>query len=188
MDMLGNLLEDGVELPDARPSLRVVDARAKAFRQLVDGQLDAAYHVAAIILDDPIEAEDAVHDAALSAWRRFDQLREKDRFDAWFSRILVNQCRDRLRSWGRRRLVDLGGYVAAADHPRTPDSADATAIRDELSSAVNALPPDDRLIVSLRYGADLTVPAIARLVDIPEGTVKSRLHNALARLRRSLEE
>ena len=186
--MLRNPVADGIERREAGPSLRVVDARAEAFRELVDQQLDKAYRLAAVILDDEIEAEDAVHDAALAGWRRFDQLRDRERFDAWFSRILVNQCRDRLRSRARRRVIDLGRELGEAEHPPSPDVAEATAVGAELAAAVNRLPPDDRLVVTLRYGSDMTVPTIARLLAIPEGTVKSRLHHALARLRRALED
>jgi hypothetical protein len=70
-------------------SLSVADGRADAFRGLVDRSLDASYGLAAVILNDRIEAEDAVHDAAVAAWRGFDSLRDPDRFDAWFRRILV---------------------------------------------------------------------------------------------------
>jgi len=58
-------------------SLRVADARADAFRRLVDRSLDASHRLAAVILNDRIEAEDAVHDAAVSAWRAFDSLRDE---------------------------------------------------------------------------------------------------------------
>ena len=58
-----------------------------------------------MILGDPVEAEDAVHDAAVVAWRGFAGLRDRDRFEAWFGRILVNGCRDRLRRRRRRPIV-----------------------------------------------------------------------------------
>src|SRR3954469_19623890 len=77
-------------------------ARAEAFGRLVDrAALDRAYRYATLVLGSRSDAEDATHDAALAAWRRFGDLRDPDRFDAWFGRILVNSCRDQLR--GRRR-------------------------------------------------------------------------------------
>ena len=82
------------------------DARARAFADLVDRRaIDAAYRYATLILGDRNEAEDATHDAALTAWRRFADLRDPARFDAWFGRILANTCRDRLRA--RRRTLHL---------------------------------------------------------------------------------
>ena len=179
---------DGTVERETRRRPALVDVRADAFRRLVDRQLDAAYRLATVILDDPIEAEDAVHDAAVSAWTRFAQLRETSRFDAWFTRILVNSCRDRLRTKARRRVTDIGRDLEESEHPRIADASEATAFRDELGAAVNELSPDERLIVTLRYGSDLTMPAIAQLLGVPEGTAKSRLHHVLARLRTVLGE
>lgn len=186
--MLESLVGDPVERAAVRPALRVVERRADAFRRLVDEHLDAAYRLAAIILGDRVEAEDAVNDAALAAWRHWGDLRDHDRFEAWFTRILVNGCRDRLRARRRRRVVDVGRELVEAEHPRSPDATDTVAVRDELGRALERLPPDERLVVVLRFYADRTVPSIAAIAGIPEGTVKSRLHDAMRRLRAALEE
>ncbi len=190
--MLGSAVDDPIGGEAARPSLRAIDGptddRAEAFRRLVDRQLDAAYRLAAVILNDRVEAEDAVHDAALVAWQRWDELRDPTRFEAWFRRILVNGCRDRLRARARHRVVDIGRELAESEHPRVADPTAATEARDAVGQALETLGPDDRLVVVLRFHADLTVPAIAAALGIPEGTVKSRLHHALGRLRVALEE
>lgn len=186
--MLGSAVGKPIEGDEVRPVLRVIDGRADAFRRLVDRQLDAAYRLAAVILSDRVEAEDAVHDAAVAAWRRFDDLRDPARFDAWFHRILVNGCRDRLRSKARHRVRDMGREMLEAEHPRLADAAEAMGLRDALERALDALGPEERLVVILRFHADLTVPAIAATMGIPEGTVKSRLHRALGRLRVALRE
>ena len=188
--MLGSLVGDTPverERTQRRP-IALLDDRAASFRQLVDRGLDDAYRLAGIVLGDRTEAEDAVHDAVVAAWRGFPALRDPDRFDAWFRRILVNGCRDRLRARTRRRVTDLGRELTDAEHPRLADAADATAVRDAVDRALDALGPDERLVVVLRYHADLTVPAIAAATGIPEGTVKSRLHHAHGRLRAALEE
>ena len=169
-------------------SLRVVDERADAFRRLVDRSLDASYRLAAVILNDRVEAEDAVHDAAVSAWRAFDSLRDVDRFDAWFARIIVNGCRDRLRARARHRVVDVGRELVETEHPRVADPSETTAVRDALSRALDALSADERLVVTLRFHGDLTVPQVAALAGVPEGTVKSRLHHAMTKLRTALLE
>jgi RNA polymerase sigma-70 factor (ECF subfamily) len=186
--MLGSLVADRAGDVNGGPSLRVLDEREASFRRLTDRHLDAAYRLAAVILGDRVEAEDAVHDAAVSAWRSFGSLREPDRFEPWFWRILVNGCRDRLRARARHRVVDLGRELAEAEHPRVPDTADAAALRDAVARALDGLDPDQRVVVALRFHADLTVPAIADTLGIPEGTVKSRLHHALGRLRTAMEE
>ncbi len=163
---------------------RVTD-RADAFRGLTGRHLASAYRLAAVILGDPTEAEDAVHDAALAAWRRWDSLRDEARFEAWFGRILVNTCRDRLRQRGRRRVVDIGAELESAF--RVGDASAQTADRDALGRAFAELDPDARIVVVLRFYLDLTVDDIAARMGIPSGTVKSRLHHALRRMRSTIE-
>ena len=183
---MGSLVGDAVEREVVRPV--AVEERSAAFRRLVDRGLDDAYRLAAIVLGDRTEAEDAVQDAVVAAWRGFGSLRDPSAFEAWFRRVLVNTCRDRLRARGRRRIVDLGRELVEAEHPRQPDASESTAARDAVDRALEALDPDERLIVVLRYHADMTVPAIAAAGGIPEGTVKSRLHRAMEHLRTAIEE
>lgn len=173
---------------DGQRVLHLADARAVAFRDLADRHLDGAYRLAAVILGDRLEAEDAVHDAAVVAWRAYDGLRDPARFEPWFRRILVNGCRDRLRARARHRIVDLGRDLVEPEHPSIPDTSETAAVRDALDRALGVLGPDHLLVVALRYGADLTIPAIAATLGLPEGTVKSRLHSAMVRLRAAMEE
>src|ERR1035437_6124179 len=94
-----------IEIRQLRGASTVMETdRSTAFAHFVDGAaLDRAYRYATLILGDPADGEDATHDAALRAWHRFGELRDPTRFDAWFGRILVNACRDRLR--GRRHTT-----------------------------------------------------------------------------------
>jgi len=69
--------------------------REAAFQRLTQARLERAYRLASILLRDQSEAEDAVHDAAVRAWQRWDDLRDQAAFDAWFDRIVVSCCRDR---------------------------------------------------------------------------------------------
>lgn len=185
--MLGSLVGKPVGDEKTLEALRVTDLRADTFRRLVDRHLDGAYRLAGVILNDRIEAEDAVHEAAVAAWRGFANLRDPARFDAWFRRILVNECRDRLRDRTRHRVVGVNRELVEAEHPRIADASETTAARDALGRALIALAPDEQVVVTLRFYADLTVPVIAAMLGIPEGTVKSRLHHAMGRLRTALE-
>ena len=165
-----------------------MDDRATAFAALLDRGLETHYRLAAVILGDPVEAEDAVHDAAVVAWGGFAGLHDRDRFEAWFGRILVNGCRDRLRVRRRRPVVGtIPDYGTLGGGPRTDDAGTSLADRDELERAFVSLDPDHAIVVALRYYTDLTVPQIATRLGIAEGTVKSRLHHALRRLRTAVE-
>ncbi len=156
-----------------------------AFEALSDRCLDDSYRLAAVILRDPAEAEDIVHDAALLAWRKFDSLRDPARFDAWFGRIVLNLCRDRLRARARGRIreTQLG---TAMEMGRRDDFA-SVAERDAIGGAFPKLDPDLQLVVALRFYRDLPLDDIAELLGIPLGTVKSRLHTGLKRLRVELD-
>jgi RNA polymerase sigma-70 factor, ECF subfamily len=169
-------------------------ARAELFARLVDRPaLDKAYRYATLVLGSRSDAEDATHDAALSAWRRFGDLRDPDRFDAWFGKILVNACRDQLRTRGRAPLSLDAGPADPTDygyHPSSrvsPDQADAVADHEALGLALRTLSPDQREVVVLRYYLDLTVDQIAARTGARQGTVKSRLHHAMRYLRSAIE-
>lgn len=117
---------------------------------------------------------------------RETSLRDLERFEAWFSRILVNTCRDRLRVRRRRPVVEV--FPTAPDeHTEPGDFRDMIHTRDELARAFEVLSADDRITLVLRFWADLSIEAIGERLGIPSGTVKSRLHHALARLRAGLK-
>ncbi len=171
-----------IDEPDgnaAPGTTRTGEERAAAFARLADGHLARGYRLASVILGSETEAQDAVQDAAVMAWRHFGDLRSGARFDAWFDRILVNGCRDRLRKRGRVRLIDLAGMQEQAG----PDGTGGLAERDALRRALAGLPPDQRLVVVLRFYGDLSLDEIAERTGERLGTVKSRLHYALEALR-----
>ncbi len=158
--------------------------KGEAFRQLADEHLDASYALARAILRDPAEAQDAVHDAFLTAWRKWEDLRDPTRFPWWFRRIVVNTCRDRLRRNARHPSTAL------PDEPRVP-AVDQIGLVDDhavLDGAFADLSPDDKVILILRYFLDLPADDIASLIDVRPGTVGSRLNRAQARLRDALTE
>jgi RNA polymerase sigma-70 factor, ECF subfamily len=177
-----NRSSDVIELADradrgSAPG-RDLTRRDAAFLLLADEHLDRAYRLARAILRDPTEAQDATHDAFVQAWRKWETLRDAERFEAWFDRILVNTCRNRLR--GNRRLAtDISAEVALA----TADHVGRTEDREVIGAAIAALSPDHQIVVALRFYRDLTVGDIAARLGVPVGTVQSRLHYALKRLR-----
>jgi RNA polymerase sigma-70 factor, ECF subfamily len=172
-----------IDLAD-RPTLVAGETtvRAAAFTRLADEHLDRAYRLARAILRDEAEAQDATHDAFVQAWRKWDTLRDLARFEAWFDRILVNACRDRLRS-PRRQATDISAEVALS----TRDHAGPAEDRAVLGQAISALSPDHQVVVALRFYRDMTIEDIAARLGIPAGTVQSRLHYALKRLHEAID-
>jgi RNA polymerase sigma-70 factor (ECF subfamily) len=170
-------------MSDSRPVVAEPPTeRERAFLRLADDHLDAAYRLARAILRDATEAQDATHDAFEQAWRKWSTLRDPARFEPWFDRILVNTCRDRLRST-RRQPTDISGELAIT----TSDPYGQAHDRDLLASAIAVLSPDHRVVVALRYYRDLPVEEIASRLGIPAGTVQSRLHYALKRLQAAID-
>jgi RNA polymerase sigma-70 factor (ECF subfamily) len=174
-------------LPDARVARvetrppRARDARAAdEFAALLARDLAPSYRLAAVILGSEDEAQEATHDAALRAWRHFGQLRKPDRFAAWFGRILVNVCRDRLARRARS-IVEVPMGEGASGVP--DDALRMSVEREALRAALDNLSPDHRTVIALRYLEDLTVNEIAERTGVRSGTVKSRLHYALTQLR-----
>jgi RNA polymerase sigma-70 factor (ECF subfamily) len=158
-------------------------ARADAFRRLADGHLDDSYRLANAILGSPTEARDAVHDAVITGWQSWSSLRDSDKFESWFKRIVVNTCRNRLQRAARRRTTDISVQSKLA----TPDASQEVHDKIQIEQGLARLKPDDRIVLALRYYHDLKIADIAGLLDIPTGTAKSRLNHAHARLRAVLD-
>jgi RNA polymerase sigma-70 factor (ECF subfamily) len=151
-------------------------------RTLSDREFDRAYRLAGFILGDGRDAEDATQDALTRAWDRRATLRSVDAAQAWFDRILVNACRDRMRGRGSRvRWLALDEGVA-----RMTDPFVEAIESDRMMRALAKLDPEHRIVVVLRFWADLQLDAIAERLGVPLGTVKSRLHYALRDLRRTI--
>lgn len=145
--------------------------------------LDRRFRLAGLLLGNAADAEDATQEAMLRAWRSADSLRDPARVDAWLDGILVNICRDRLR---RRKVVR---FISLADGVAGParDQFQAVLDRDEVVRAMRDLDADQRIVVVLHYWGGLTLEGIADRLGWPVGTVKSRLHHALRRMRAALD-
>jgi RNA polymerase sigma-70 factor (ECF subfamily) len=159
---------------------------AAAFDALVERRVGQTFRLASAILGDPHEAEDATQEAFLSAWRNLPRLRDAERFDAWFGRIVVNACRMSLRQ--RSRVVVLS--VEATDP--TPDPAAEHAFAgvagsDALQRAIERLTVDQRSILALHHVEERSVAEIAAILGVPVGTAKWRLHDARRALERAME-
>ena len=156
----------------------------KAFEALAREAGGRLVGVAFRILRDLPAAEDAVQQTLVTAWRELPGLREPERFEAWLYRILVRACAAEARRSGRWR-ADVRDV--SPDVPVDTNELRRVADRDELERGFRRLTSDQRAVIVLRYWRDLRQEEIAETLDIPLGTVKSRLHHATAALRAALE-
>jgi RNA polymerase sigma-70 factor (ECF subfamily) len=166
----------------------LVEAAARgdhsAFMALVRPRADRLFGIAQRILRDVDRAEDALQDALVIAWRDLRGLRDPDRFDAWLRRLLVNVC-IRQATRERRRTVHL--RVMPVDGPAAPDELSTIVDRDQLDRGFRRLPPEQRAVLVMHHFLGYAPAEIAELLEIPQGTARSRLHNAHRAIRAALD-
>jgi RNA polymerase sigma-70 factor (ECF subfamily) len=139
-----------------------------------------AHRAAYLVVHDAAAAEDIAQDAFLAAVDALDRFDRRRPFAAWLHRIVVNRALDWTRRESLRRRVD--GREAGE-----PAAARSDALGDDLMAALAALPPEQRAVVVLRHLLEYTPGEIARMLELPRGTVNSRLRRALDRLRETIE-
>ena len=156
-----------------------------AFAILVRTHGDRLFGIARRILRDVDQADDAVQQAFVVAWRELPTLRDAERFESWSTRILVRICFVTARTSRRAavRLVPLDLVV----EPSMSDAAEAVARRDQLERGFRRLPPEQRAVLVMRHYLGLEPTEIAAVLGIPAGTVRSRLHHAHREMRAALE-
>ena len=149
--------------------------------------MDAVYRLCFAILGDEADARDAAQDTFVTAWRQIGRLRDPDRYDAWLQRIAVNSARMTHRARRRRGVREIpSSRVAAVDGLRataSPAEADAAT----LDAAMRRLPVEQRSILVLHHLEGQPVAALAEILEIPVGTVKSRLHTARQALQSAID-
>lgn len=155
-----------------------------AFTELMERMGDRMYAVAHHILRDSGRADDAVQQAMIDIWRKLPTLRDPERFVAWAYRIVVRAAYGEVSS--RRRWL-LRSTVADAMPRADADHAAAFADHDELDRALGRLPIEQRAVLVLKHYAGLSNPEIATALDVPEGTVRSRVYYATSSMRAALE-
>lgn len=167
---------DAMELLDI-PS---EDTRREAFTDAVLQHSKAMFLCARSVLDSDADAEDAVGEAVLLAWSGYGKLRRPNAVKPWLLKITLNCARQARRREGKILYTDDLTAYDRGQNDQPPDGS--------LWQAVCALPPEQRTAVTLFYYEDMGVKDIARVLRLPEGTVKSRLNRARKRLRELLEE
>ena len=149
------------------------------FEKLVLQNEQKLYRISMSMLKNEADAQDAVHDAILKAYKNLDSLKKEEYFSTWLVRILINCCNRQLKENSRRS--DIGDNlpdVASRDNPY---------LNVEVGEAIDSLPSKIRITVILYYIEDFSVKDFKRVLHIPEGTVKSRLSKGRALLKEMLK-
>ena len=168
--------------PDRKLAERTAAGDERAFAQLVERHREPLLRYVSRRFN-PDLAEDAVQEALVRAWQQLPSLRDPERFDAWLYRLVVNACADQgrqLRRWPQQvRPLQLDGAVG--------DDTASIADRDQLERAFTRLKPEQRAVVVLHHHSGFSAAEIARILGIPEGTARSRLHYATEAMRAALQ-
>ncbi|MEO7455906.1 MAG: RNA polymerase sigma factor [Gemmatimonadaceae bacterium] len=175
-----------METTDRRIIDQVLDGDTEAFARLVDRHYDRCARIAMRILGNHEDAEEAVQDAFLRAFRALGTYEDRERFSAWLSRILVNQCRTIRARVNRRDEVFASFDAAGAESFAGAGQTDSHW--PDLEHALAQLPAEQREAIVLRYADDLTYEEMARVTGAGESALKMRVQRAFARLRALLSE
>jgi RNA polymerase sigma-70 factor, ECF subfamily len=165
--------------------VRAQEGDLDAFSTLTAGSTDRLYAAARLILRDDERAADAVQNALLQAWINIRGLRDAGRFDAWIHRLLVRACFRAAKRDRRRRILEI--KLDPVVGPAIPDAQRLVAIRDQLDRGFQRLSPDQRAVIVLYHYLGLSLTEAADALDIPLGTMQSRLSRATSAMRGWLE-
>ena len=162
-----------------------------AIEKMVQTYQKDVYHLALSILDDPHEAEDGTQETLLAALRALDSFREDAAFKTWLFSIAINVCRSRLQrrnSLGRLQQILQSLFQLHSEQIRPENEAIGNESDAELWRAIQTLDDRHRIPIVLRYYHELPIVDIATMLNIPAGTIHSRLNHAREKLRILLKE
>jgi RNA polymerase sigma-70 factor (ECF subfamily) len=171
--------------PDGELVRRFLAGDAGAATELITRHERRVYAVCLRVLGNPDDAADAAQDALLAMIRKLDGFRGEAAFTTWLYRVAMNVCYDHLRR-AKRRPVLRRDDDAPAPEPALDDHADAVAGAHDVAAALEQVPEDFRVAIVLADVHDLPYDEIAKVLDLPVGTVKSRVHRGRIALAKAL--
>jgi RNA polymerase sigma-70 factor, ECF subfamily len=178
--------------PDDLLVRRFLDGDPSAFTTLVQRHETRVYNLCLRMLGNPEDALDAAQETFVTALRKLGQFRGDAAFTTWLHRVAVNACYDEMRRQRRRPMLhsiphdDGDGDRAPEPGPPVRDHAEAVAGALDAGAALAQVPEDFRTALVLADVQDLPYEEIARILDVPVGTVKSRVHRGRVALARAM--
>ena len=176
-------------ISDADCVRRIQHGEADAFEVLVRRHEKTIFNLVYRMLGDYDDATEVSQEVFLSAYRAIGQFRGEANFSTWLYRIALNHATTRRKSTNSRqkRLVPLDGSEMIDDGQIGPaETLEKKELRERVQRALNELEPDDATVILLRDLQDIPYEDVARMLEIPVGTVKSRLHRARQALKARL--
>lgn len=155
----------------------------EAFRSIVERYGDTLYGTAFLMTRDHAAAEDMVQQAFLRAWKSIPQFTAGTNLKAWLVRILVNQAMSDRRKKQLPQEPLNAAFASATDEPDGLETVLDSERQEEVRAALFSIDESSRRAIVLRYFAEMTVPEIADSLGWAEGTVKSRIHRGLRKMR-----
>ena len=180
----------GIDAAEVDLVRRARDGDGESFSLLVKKHTDRAYRIAFSLLRNRSDAEDAVQDSFITAYRSIRKLKEEAAFGSWFARIVTTRSYDILRKRQRDRLADgdEDSISRMEGIPTKADSPEAVNLSFNLRWAIDHLPETHRLIVLLHYAEGATTDEISDIINRPSGTVRRMLSESYRLMRPYLEE
>ena len=177
--------------PEADEQLvrRYLAGDADAFATLVHRHQVRVYNLCLRVMGDPDDAADAAQEALMTAFRKLGQFRGDAAFTTWMHRVTVNACYDLLRKQRRQPLLRLAtdeDRPESEPGPPIPDHAEEVAGTRDAVAALASVPEEFRIALVLADLQDLPYEQIAKVLDVPIGTVKSRVHRGRIALARAM--
>lgn len=161
------------ELDEKEVSEKAIRGDDEAFLALMQLHKEALLRTAIVFLKNEADALEALQEVTYRAYKKIHTVREPAYLKTWMIRIMMNYCQDQLKK-GKR-------FIITDEMDETIGKEDVYQL--ELAEALATLSPDEQQLVYLKYFQDVKIREIAELSNIPEGTVKSRLHKILRSLR-----
>ena len=155
------------------------------FANLIEENKLRFHKTAKIILKNDDDSYDALQEALLSMYQKYDQLENKEYFSTWSTRIVINKCYDLLRK-NKNNIQPIDEVIENDINLSHYDEYEVD--KYGIKKAMESLNEDQKLITILYYYDDYSIKEISEIMDIPEGTVKSRLSKARELLKQKLEK
>jgi RNA polymerase sigma-70 factor (ECF subfamily) len=182
------MVADGIS--DAECVRRVQRGETDAFETLVRRHEKTIFNLVYRMLGDAEEAAEVSQEVFLSAFRAAGQFRGDANFSTWLYRIAINHASTRRKTLNsrQRKVVPIESADSLHDpQPGPLEILEKQEIREKVQFALNQLEPDDAAVILLRDLQDVSYNEVAHVLEIPVGTVKSRLHRARQALKSRLK-